>query len=214
VLEALGVKIDAAPETIAQCITEAGVGFMFAPMFHPATKCVQPVRKALGFRTVFNILGPLSNPAHVKAQVLGVADEKLMPMMIEALRQLGIQRAMVVSSDGLDEVSTLGPTQVAELKDGQVEISTFDPTSLGIARPEAADLQVADARDSAASLRRVLAGEDRGPKRDIIALNAAASIQVAGLADSWETALAQAQASIDSGKALAALEAMVEISNR
>lgn len=213
VLEALGVKIDAVPEVIARCITEAGVGFMFAPKFHPATRHVQPIRKALGFRTVFNILGPLSNPAHVQAQVLGVADEKLMPTMIDALRQLGIQRAMVVHSDGLDEVSTFGPTQIADLQNGQVQMTTFEPKRLGIAPPALADLQVTDAQDSAASLKRVLRGEQQGPKRDIIALNAAASIQVGGGADSWEEGWAAAQESIDSGKALAALQAMVKVSN-
>ncbi len=213
VLEALGVKIDAAPEGIARCITEAGVGFMFAPKFHPATRYVQPIRKSLGFRTVFNILGPLSNPAHVQAQVLGVADERLMPMMIEALRQLGIRRAMVVHSDGLDEVSTFGPTQIADLQNGAVQMTTFEPACLGITPPARADLQVTDAQDSAACLKRVLTGEDKGAKRDIIALNAAASIQVGGAADSWEEGWAAAQESIDSGRALAALEAMVKVSN-
>ncbi|MCH8215812.1 MAG: anthranilate phosphoribosyltransferase, partial [Planctomycetes bacterium] len=132
VLEALGVKIDAGPDKIAECIEKAGVGFMFAPMFHPAMKYVQPIRKALGFRTVFNILGPLANPAGVRAQVLGVADAALMECMVESLQLLGATRAMVVHSDGLDEISTLGPTQIVELKEGRISRSELDPRDLGI----------------------------------------------------------------------------------
>ena len=214
VLEALGVKIDASAEVVAACIEEAGVGFMFAPMFHPAMKYVQPVRKALGFRTVFNILGPLANPAGVDTQVLGVADAALMPMMVEALQALGTRRALVVHSDGLDEISTAGPTQVVSLEDGQVSSTTLDPGDLGLDRADLAALRVDGAQDSAASLRQVLAGEERGPKRDIIALNAAAAIRVADKTDNWASALQLAQTAIDEGQAMARLETLVKVSNR
>ena len=213
VLEALGVKIDASPEVIAACIGQAGVGFMFAPMFHPAMKYVQPIRKALGFRTVFNILGPLANPAGAGAQVLGVADAGLMDMMIETLKLLGTRYAMVVHSDGLDEISTLGPTKIVELKDGIIRRTELDPATLGIASAQVSDLKADDATHSAGILREILGGKDQGPRRDIVLLNAAGAIIAGGLAGDFETAFSLAQTSVSSGKAQAALEKMIEISN-
>jgi anthranilate phosphoribosyltransferase len=214
VLEALGVKIDAAPDVIAQCIDEAGVGFMFAPMFHPAMKYVQPVRKALGFRTVFNILGPLANPADVQAQVLGVADESLMETMITALQLLGSTSAMVVHSNGLDEISTLGPTRIMTLKNNQACEYIISPKKLGIALATQDAISATDAAGNAGVLRAILEGRDKGPKYDIITLNASAGILVAGLADTFEQALTLARASVDKGLALQALNQLIEISNQ
>ncbi len=214
VLEALGVRIDASPETIAQCIDQAGVGFMFAPMFHPAMKYVQPIRKALGFRTVFNILGPLANPAGVQTQVMGVADESLMDTMITALKLLGAKTAMVVHSNGLDEISTLGPTRVMTLRNDKLVDQTISPESLGMAIATKEGISATDAASNAKALRRIFGGQDKGPKYDIITLNASAAIFIAGLADSLEQALGQARASVDDGKASQALDTLIELSNQ
>jgi anthranilate phosphoribosyltransferase len=213
VLEALGVKIDASPEVIGACIDQAGVGFMFAPIFHPAMKYVQPIRKALGFRTVFNILGPLANPAGARAQVLGVADAVLMDMMIESLKLLGTRYAMVVHSDGLDEISILGPTRIIELRDGAITRTELDPRTLGIAPAQVDDIKADDAAHSARILREILSGKEQGPRCDIVLLNAAGAIIAGGLAGDFETAFSLAQTSVSSGKAQAALEKMIEISN-
>jgi len=213
VLEALGIKIDAAPETIARCIREAHIGFMFAPMFHPAMKVVQPVRKALGFRTIFNILGPLANPAGAPYQVLGVADEGLMEIIVEALKILGTRHALVVHSDGLDEISTAGATRLMELKDGRVVIRLVNPKDLGIAPARLEDLKVDTPQESAQGLRAILEGRHTGPKRDIVVLNAAAAIMVGGLAGNLQKGLLLADQSIREGKALACLEKLVEVSN-
>ena len=214
VLEALGVKIDASPEVIAQCIDQAGVGFMFAPMFHPAMKYVQPIRKALGFRTVFNILGPLANPAHAQAQVLGVADESLMNTMITALKLLGTRTAMVVHSNGLDEISTLGPTRIMTLRDNHVTDQTLSPETLGMSAATKEGISATDAASNAKALRSIFEGQDKGPKYDIITLNASAAIFIAGLADSLEQALIKARASVDNGKALQTLNRLIELSNQ
>lgn len=214
VLEALGVKIDATPEVIGQCIDQAGVGFMFAPMFHPAMKYVQPIRKALGFRTVFNILGPLANPARVKTQVLGVADESLMTPMITALNLLGTKKAMVVHSNGLDEISTLGPTRIMTLRNGEVGEETISPEALGIPVATKEDISATDAAGNAKALRSIFEGRDKGPRYDIITVNAAAGIFISGLAESFEQALIQARASVDNGKACEALNKLVELSNQ
>ncbi|MCF7975521.1 MAG: anthranilate phosphoribosyltransferase [Phycisphaerae bacterium] len=214
VLEALGVKIDASPDVIAQCIDQAGVGFMFAPMFHPAMKYVQPIRKALGFRTVFNILGPLANPAGVQAQILGVADESLMETMITALQLLGSTTAMVVHSNGLDEISTLGPTRIMTLKNNQVCEHIISPKKLGIAPATKDAISASDAASNADVLRAIFEGRDKGPKYDIITLNASAGIMIAGLADTFEQGLTLAQASVDEGKALQALNQLVTLSNQ
>jgi len=214
VLEQLGVKIDAGPQIVAECIKEAHIGFMFAPMFHPAMKYVQPIRKSLGFRTVFNILGPLANPAGATAQVLGVADENLMQLVAEALKLLGTRYAMVVHSDGLDEISTAAVTKIAELKDGQIFHKRLNPRELGIKLADIEQLKVTDTKASAKVLRDILNGKEAGPRKDIVVLNAAAAIITGGLADNFATALTKAEASISSGNALKCLEKLIEISNK
>ncbi|HUV65239.1 MAG TPA: anthranilate phosphoribosyltransferase, partial [Sedimentisphaerales bacterium] len=189
VLAELGVRIDPGPQVVAECIREARVGFMFAPMFHPAMKYVQPIRKSLGFRTVFNILGPLANPAGVPSLVLGVAEEGLMPVMAEALRVLGTRYAMVVHSDGLDELSIAGVTKIAELKEGRITNKELNPQDLGIEPADIESLKVADARASAKLLRDILSGRQTGPGRDIVVLNASAAIIAGGLAGNFGSAL-------------------------
>ena len=213
VLEALGVKIDAAPEVVGRCIREAHIGFMFAPMFHPAMKYVQPIRKALGFRTIFNILGPLANPAGATRQVLGVADEGLMETIVEALKILGTQHALVVHSEGLDEISTASATRLMELKDGRVTARLVSPKDLGIAPARLDDLRVDSPQESAQVLRSILEGRQTGPKRDIVLVNAAAAIMVGGLAGSLKQGITAAEDSIRSGRALACLTKLIEVSN-
>jgi len=214
VLAELGVKIDPGPEVVAECIREAHVGFMFAPMFHPAMKYVQPIRKSLGFRTVFNILGPLANPADVPSLVLGVAEERLMPMMAEALQLLGAQYAMVVHSDGLDEISTASVTKIAELKDGRITRSELNPQDLGIELADIDVLKVADAQTSAKIVKDILTGNETGVGKDIVVLNASAAVIAGGLADDFAAAMKLAEASINDGNALACLERLIEVSNK
>ncbi len=214
VLAELGVKIDPGPQVVAKCIREARIGFMFAPMFHPAMKYVQPIRKALGFRTVFNILGPLANPAGAPSLVLGVAEEGLMPVMAEALRVLGTRYAMVVHSDGLDELSTAGVTKIAELKDGQITNKELNPRELGIERADLEGLKVADAGASAKIVRNILSNKQTGPGRDIVVLNASAAIIAGGLAGNFGSAMILADASIRNGNALNCLEKLIDVSNK
>ena len=213
VLEELGVKIDTGAETVAECIKQAHIGFMFAPAFHPAMKYVQPIRKSLGFRTVFNILGPLANPANVQRQVLGVADEGLMETVAEALKLLGTKVAMVVHSNGMDEISTAGITKIIELKEGRIESCEINAEDFGIPPANIDDLKVSDAKASAKVLRKILNGKESGPRKDIVILNAAAAIIVAGLANDFESAIRLADASVSDGRALACLEKLIEVSN-
>ena len=187
---------------------------MFAPMFHPAMKYVQPIRKSLGFRTVFNILGPLANPADVPALVLGVAEEGLMEMMAQALKMLGTRYAMVVHSDGLDEISTLTITKILELKDGQITNKELNPKDLGIELADIKDLTVTDAKTSATVVKDILSGKESGPRKDIVILNAAAAIIAAGMADDFASAIKTAEESISKGKASASLEILIEVSNQ
>ena len=214
VLAELGVKIDPGPEVVAECIREAHVGFMFAPMFHPAMKYVQPIRKSLGFRTVFNILGPLANPADVPSLVLGVAEEGLMPMMAEALKMLGARYAMVVHCNGLDEISTASVTKIAELKDGQITNRQLNPQDLGIDMADIDDLQVDDAQTSAKIVKDILSGKETSVARDIVLLNASAAIIAGELADDFASAMKLAETSISDGGALASLEKLIEVSNK
>lgn len=213
VLEELGVKIDAGADVVAECIRQAHIGFMFAPAFHPAMKYVQPIRKSLGFRTVFNILGPLANPAGVQRQVLGVADEGLMGTIAEALKLLGTKVAIVVHSDGMDEISTAGITKIMKLKAGKIESFELNAEDLGIAPADIDDLRVTDAKTSVDVLKKILKGKEKGPRKDIVIINAAAAIIVAGLADDFAAAIKMANASVSDGRALACLGGLIEISN-
>jgi anthranilate phosphoribosyltransferase len=213
VLDELGVNIDPGPAVVAKCIREAHVGFMFAPKFHPAMRFVQPIRKSLDFRTAFNILGPLANPAGVRAQVMGVSDAELLDRIAETLKMLGAQRAMVLHGQGMDEISLLGKTRIVELRDGKITSFELNPADYGISTASIDALGSGDAIANAAVIRDILTGTERGPRRDIVLLNAAAAIVVAQLADGFEQALGLAEASIDQGKALHCLEKLVEISN-
>jgi anthranilate phosphoribosyltransferase len=214
VLEELGVNIDPGPEGVAACIREAHIGFMFAPKFHPAMRFVQPIRKSLDFRTAFNILGPLANPAGVQAQVMGVSDAALLDRIAESLTMLGVKRAMVVHGQGMDEISLLGKTRIVEVRNGAVTSFELDPADYGIAGASLDALGSGDAIANAAVIRDILAGKEKGPRRDIVVLNAAAAILVADLADDFAHAVPLAEASIDQGKALHCLERLIAVSNR
>lgn len=213
VLAALGVNLDADPKAEARCLAEAGVCFCFAVRHHPAMKYAVPVRKSLAVRTIFNVLGPLTNPAGARRQLMGVFDDALVETIAEVLAALGAERVMVVhAEDGLDEISTTGPTHLAELIDGKVTSRTVKPEDFGLARASIDDLAVASAEDSAGRIRALLGGK-AGPDRDVVVLNAAAALAVAGKARSIADALPLAGKSIDSGAAAAALDKLVAISN-
>jgi anthranilate phosphoribosyltransferase len=214
VLDELGVNIDPGPQVVAECIRQAHIGFMFAPKFHPAMKFVQPIRKSLDFRTAFNILGPLANPAGVRAQVMGVSDAELLERIAESLQRLGAKRAMVVHGQGMDEISLLGKTRIIELRDGNITSFELDPGDYGISNASIDALGSGDAIANAAVIRDILAGTDRGPRRDIVVLNAAAALVVAELADGFTQAIPRAEAALDEGQALHCLEKLIEISNR
>ena len=213
-LAELGVKIDPGPEVVAECIRQARVGFMFAPMFHPAMRYVQPIRRSLGFRTVFNILGPLANPAGVPYLVLGVAEEGLMQMMAEALNVLGARYAMVVHSEGLDEISTASVTKIAELSGGQITHKELNPRELGIEPADIENLKVNDAEASAKIVKDILSGKETGSGKDIVVLNASAAIIAGGLVEDFASAIKLAQASISDGSAQNCLEKLIEVSNK
>jgi anthranilate phosphoribosyltransferase len=209
VLEALGVRIDLAPDAVARCIEEAGFGFMFAPAHHGATRFVVPVRKELAVRTIFNFLGPLTNPAGATRQVIGVSDPAFLDTIAGALARLGATKALVVSSaDGLDEMSTSGTTRVVEVDGGEIEAYEVSPEDVGLPRARPEDLTGGTPEANAATTRRILAGEP-GPARDLAALNAGAAIYVAGRADSLEAGVRAAEATLDDGSAAAALDGLV-----
>lgn len=213
VLEKLGVKLDISPEQIRRCIDEAGIGFMFAPAHHSAMKHVGPTRAELGTRTIFNLLGPLSNPAGAKFQVVGVFDNKWVEPLAHVLKNLGSTRVWVMhGSDGLDELTTTGPSRVAELKDGSISTFEVTPEEVGLPRASAADLKGGDPDENTAALQRLLDGES-GAYRDIVALNAAASLVVAGKAPTLKDGVKMAGDAIASGAAKAALDKLVAVSN-
>ncbi len=205
-LEALDVRIDLAPEAVARCISEVGFGFMFAPAHHGATRWVVPVRKELGVRTIFNFLGPLTNPAGATRQLIGVSDAGYLDTIAAALARLGARRALVVSShDGLDEMSTSGTTRVVEVDDGELRRYEVAPEDVGLRRAALADVTGGTPGHNAATTRRILAGEPGAP-RDLAALNAGAAIYAGGRAESLESGVRAAEAALDSGAAAAALE--------
>lgn len=213
VLAALGVKLDVAADVVTREIAEAGTGFLWAPQHHPAMKVWAPIRAELGVRTLFNLLGPLCNPAGVKRQIVGVFDRKWVEPIANVLRNLGSQQAWVVhGADGLDELSTTGPTHVAILKNGEISTQTITPEDAGLPRAKLADLRGGDARTNAAALLGVLSGAS-GPYRDIVVLNAGAALVVGGKAAALKEGVASAQQAIDSGAAMRALERLVAISN-
>jgi anthranilate phosphoribosyltransferase len=212
VLEALGVKIDLGPEGVARCIEEAGIGFLFAPVFHPSFRFATAPRRELGVRTVFNILGPLCNPAGASRQALGVADGALAPVMADVLSRLGVERALVFhAEDGMDELSTVAPSHVIELEDGRRHEYVLDSVEVGLPRATAEAVRGGGAAENAAIATDLLAG-GTGPRRDILLLNAAAALRVAGLAPDWKEGLALAAEAIDRGRAAATLERWVAVS--
>ena len=211
VLEALGVRIDLAPEAVARCIEEAGFGFMFAPAHHGATRFVVPVRKQLAVRTIFNFLGPLTNPAGATRQVIGVSDAAFLDTIAGALARLGARKALVVSSaDGLDEMSTSGTTRVVEVDGPELRSYEVSPEDVGLPRARPQDLAGGTPEANAQTTRRIVEGEP-GPQRDLAVLNAGAAIYVAGRADSLGEGVREAAAAVDDGRAAATLDRLVSM---
>jgi len=213
VLEALGVHVAASPAVVARCVREAHVGFLFAPGLHGAMKYAAPVRREIGIRTVFNVLGPLTNPAGARRQVMGVYAPDLVPLIADVFVRLGTEHALVVhSSDGLDEIALGSPTRVAEVRGGKVTVYDLTADVLGLAPAPLSALRVDSVADSAAAVREVLAGRP-GPHRDVVLANAGAALYVAGLAPDIRQGIARAAAAVDSGAAARALEALVTLSH-
>jgi anthranilate phosphoribosyltransferase len=211
VLAALGVNLEAPPATVARCIEEIGFGFCFAPLFHPAMKAVAPVRKALGIRTIFNLIGPLANPAPLAFQLVGVADPGMMEPVALALRALGVRRGLVAhGAGGLDEVSTTGPTRVLELRDGHLLGREITPDEVGLRRATLDELRGGDASRNAALAQAILRNEPSAG-RDIVALNAGCAVYVAGRAGTIAEGTRQAEAALADGRALRVLERLVSI---
>ncbi|MGH2729908.1 MAG: anthranilate phosphoribosyltransferase, partial [Actinomycetota bacterium] len=212
VLEALGVRIDLPPRGVATCISDVGIGFCFAPVFHPAMRHAASPRRELGVGTVFNFLGPLTNPAGATRQALGVADPSMVEIMVEALRGLGSEHVVAFHGDkGVDELTTSGPSQIVELAGGAVRRWTLDPADLGLAPAGLDAVAGGSAAANAASIRDVLAGKP-GPQRDIVLLNAAAGLVAAGPAADISKGLDLAGQAVDSGAAATALDRLVEVS--
>ncbi len=206
VLAELGVKIDMWPKQAGAALDRLGIAFLFAPLLHPAMREVMPVRRELGVRTIFNLLGPLTNPAGARRQVMGVYAEPLVEVIARVLAELGSEHALVVhGSDGLDEITTTGPTLVSEVRGGEVEAYRIDPEALGLRRARLEELLGGEPRQNAEQMRRVLAGED-GPLADVTALNAAAALYVAGVAADLAAGLARAREALASGAAARKLE--------
>ena len=215
VLEALGVQIDLDAARVARCIEQAGIGFMFAPNFHPALRHAGPVRREIGIRTAFNLLGPLANPAAARHQVLGVPTLAAATLLAGALARLGTTHTLVIAGhDGLDELALDGPNTIIEVRDTQIaEPYTLNASDLGIAPAARTALAGGDAAANAALTRAILSGAERGAPRAVVLLNAAAALIAADLADSWPAALALATAALDAGRAAAALDALVRVSH-
>ncbi len=212
VLEALGVRIDLNAEQVQRCLQEVGIGFMFAPVFHPAMKYASAPRREIGIRTVFNILGPLTNPAGARAQLLGVADGSLVEKLALVLQRLGCHHTIVVhGEDGLDEITITGKTQVCELKDGVIKSYSLSPEDFGLSRGSLDSLKGGTINDNAALLRSILAGA-HGPQRDAVLLNAAAVLLAGDRVETLKQGVALAREVIDGGHALAKLEELIRFS--
>lgn len=214
VLEALGVNVNLTPAQVARCVNEIGIGFMFAPNHHSAMRHAAPVRRELGVRTLFNLLGPLTNPAGAKRQIMGVFHRDLTGILAQVLQRLGSEHVMVVhGADGMDEISFSGDTYVAELKDGKLNEYVLNPEQFGLALHDLKTIQVRDVHLASEMLRSVLAGE-KNPARDIVLLNAGAAIYVSGLADTMQHGIDRAGQILDSGAASAKLEQLVALSRQ
>jgi anthranilate phosphoribosyltransferase len=210
-LEELGVRIDLDATGVERCLAEAGIAFMFAPVFHPAMGHAAPVRRELRVPTVFNFLGPLTNPARPFAQVVGVSDPRMLPLMAEVIARRGVRAKLFRGADGLDELTTTGPSTVYEVVGGEVDETTLDPDDVGLSRASTEDLRGGDAAASASIARAVLESKP-GPRRDVVLLNAAAALEVAGRASGLADGVEMAARSIDSGDAAATLERWVAAS--
>ncbi len=214
VLEELGINLNLNPKQVERCTKAIGIGFMYAPLFHSAMKYAVPVRKAIGIRTIFNIIGPLSNPANATCQVLGVYDKKLTKVIAKVLGNLGVKHAFVVHGlDTLDEISITGPTQVSELKNKRVKTYIITPEKHGFKRASLKSIKGGNAKDNAKAVLSVLNGE-KGPRRDVVLLNACYAIYAASGAKTVKQAIKRAEKSIDSGSALKKLNQLKELSNR
>lgn len=214
VLEALGVNISADPDVVTRCVETVGIGFMFAPHFNPAMKYVGKVRKELGFRTVFNTLGPLSNPSRAKAMVVGVYDKNLTETIVNAMMNMGVERALVVSgNDNMDEITLTGATTISEIKDNTVNTYTVTPEQFGFETVELKELQGGDGKVNAQITKDILSGKEKGAKRNIVLLNAGATLYAGGMCSSIEEGIKIAEKTIDSGKAASIIDALVEASN-
>ncbi len=213
VLEALGVVIDLTPERMSEVLHEVGIVFMFAPLLHPAMRHVGPVRRELGIPTIMNLLGPLTNPAGARRQVVGVSDPGLLPLVANALATLGHERALVVHGEaGMDEVSPMGRTRILELRDGDVHETWITPGDFGLPEASASEIAGGEPEENARRIRAVLEGSDRGGARTVVVLNAAAGLLVADQVESLAAGVEAAGALIDSGRALATLESLVRAS--
>jgi len=214
VLEALGVRIDSSPDMVQRCILEIGIGFLFAPIFHSAMKYAAASRKEIGIRTIFNLLGPLSNPAGATHQVVGVYDSKLTEKIANVLKNLGAKKAFVVCGmDTLDEITVTGKTKVSELNGSKIKTYYVIPQDFGLRRSQLSDIEGGRAKENADIIMSVLKGE-RGPRRDIVLMNASTAIVCGGKAANFKKGVKMAEESIDSGKALQKLLELIEITNR
>lgn len=214
VLEALGVNIMAEPALVEKCVEEAGIGFMFAQLFNKSMKYVGQARKDMGIRTVFNILGPLANPSRAKNMVVGVYDPKLTEIIAQAMSRLGVENAFVVSGcDNMDEITLTGETTISEIKNGKVNTFVFKPEEVGLSCCTMEELRGGDGTENAQITRDILSGKLHGPKRDIVLLNAGATLYVGGVAESIASGVELAGKTIDEGKALDTLEKLISVSN-
>lgn len=213
VLTSLGIKIDLDPNKVEECINEVGIGYMFAPKFHGAMKYAIGPRKELGVRTVFNILGPLTNPAEAPFELMGVFDPDLVEPLAEVLGKLGCKHAVVVHGQGLDEITLSGPTKVAEYKDGHIKQYEIKPTDFGIKIADLEEIKGGTPEDNKEIILNILNDKEKGPKRDVVVLNAAVALYAADKVDDIKDGIKLAEESIDSGKALEKLEAMKKFTN-